>query len=58
MSERMRELAYELDDVKKDNRSLQTVALVSLGLGLGIGGMLGIAFVAVVGVLSQRKGKS
>jgi len=58
MSERVRDLAYELDDTKKENRSLQTLSLVSLGLGLGVGGMLGIVFVAVVGVLSQRKVKS
>jgi hypothetical protein len=57
-SERVRELAYELEDVKQDNRSLQTVALVSLGLGLGVGGMLGIIFVAVVGLLNQRKAES
>ncbi len=58
MSERVRELAFELDDVKKDNRSLKTWTLFSLGLGLGVGGMLGIIFVSVVGLLSQGKATS
>jgi hypothetical protein len=58
MTERVRDLAYELDDVRKENGTLQTLALVSLGLGLGVGGMLGIIFVAVLGLLSQKKAES
>ncbi len=57
MSERVQELAYELDDVSKDNRSLRIATLVSLGLGLGVGGMLGIVFVSVVGLLNQGRRK-
>lgn len=54
MVERTQKLAYELDDARRTNRSLQTVSVVSLGFGLGTGGVLGVIFVLVVGYVSQR----
>jgi len=47
-SQRVQDLARQLDDAKRDNRSLQAMSVVSLGFGLGIGGVLGIIMVAVI----------
>jgi hypothetical protein len=47
-------LAARLDEAKQTNRSLATMAPVSLGLGLGIGAMLGIIIMLVVGYINQR----
>jgi hypothetical protein len=55
MNERARELAYELEDAKQSNRSLRTMSVVSLGFGLGTGGVLGAIFVLVVGYLVQGR---
>jgi formate-dependent nitrite reductase cytochrome c552 subunit len=54
MTERVRDLALELDDAKQENRSLRAMTVVSLGFGLGIGGVLGIVFVSVVCFLSRE----
>jgi hypothetical protein len=55
MTERARELANQLEDAKRDKASLQTIAVVSLGFGLGVGGVLGMIFVLVVGYISQGR---
>jgi hypothetical protein len=47
-------LAAKLDQVKQTNQSLSTLAPVSLGLGMGIGGMLGVIFMLVIGYINQR----
>jgi hypothetical protein len=47
-------LAAKLDDAQQTNKSLMTMAPVSLGLGMGIGGMLGIVFMLVIGYINQR----
>jgi formate-dependent nitrite reductase cytochrome c552 subunit len=48
------ELETKLELAQQTNKSLQTIAPVSLGLGMGIGGMLGIIFVMAVGYINQR----
>ena len=57
MNERARELAYELEDAKQANRSLRTMSVVSLGFGLGTGGVLGAIFVLVAGYIVQGRGR-
>lgn len=47
-------LATRLDEAKQSNQSLRTMAPVSLGLGMGIGGMLGVIFMLVIGYINQR----
>lgn len=42
------ELGVKLEAAERQNRSLQAVSVVSLGIGLGLGGLLGIAFVLAV----------
>ena len=49
------ELTTELAMAQQTNRSLQTMALVSLGLGLGVGGMLGIVFMQIIGYINQGR---
>jgi hypothetical protein len=49
------ELTARLETVKQENRSLQIIAPVSLGLGIGIGGMLGIVLMLVMGYISQGR---
>jgi hypothetical protein len=55
LTERTQALARELDDAKRENRSLQVMTVVSLGFGLGVGGVLGIIFVFVVCHFSREK---
>jgi hypothetical protein len=57
MTDRTRELAYELEDAKQSNRSLRSMSVVSLGFGLGTGGVLGAIFVLVVGYVVQGRGR-
>lgn len=57
MAEQAPELATELEAQEQINKSLRVMALVSLGLGIGIGGMLGIVFVLVVGYITQGRAK-
>jgi hypothetical protein len=54
MTERAEDLARELDDVKRANRSLQALSVVSLGVGLGIGGVLGIIIVSAICYFSKE----
>ena len=51
------ELTAKLKTAEQTNRSLLTMTPVSLGLGLGIGGMLGIIFMLVVGYINQGTAK-
>lgn len=50
-----RVLAKQLADVEASNESLQSMTVVSLGLGLGIGGVLGIVFTLVVFYIVQGR---
>jgi hypothetical protein len=54
MAARAKDLAYELEDAKRINKTLRAMSVVSLGFGLGTGGVLGVIFVLVVGYVSQR----
>lgn len=54
-SMRETQLANEVAALTRANRSLQTLSLVALGLGLGIGGALGVAFVLVVSAIVQAR---
>ncbi len=54
-SAREAQLAKEVAALTRANRSLQTLSLVTLGLGLGIGGALGVAFVLVVSAFVQAR---
>lgn len=47
------ELIAKLENAQRTNRSLMTITPVSLGLGMGIGGMLGIIFMLVIGYINQ-----
>jgi len=57
MADRAPELASQLEAEEQANKSLRVMTFVSLGLGLGIGGMLGIIFMIVVGYISQGRAK-
>jgi hypothetical protein len=50
-------LTAKLDQAKQTNQSLSTLAPVSLGLGMGIGGMLGVIFMLAIGYINQRATK-
>lgn len=54
-SARETQLTNEVASLTRANRSLQTLSLVTLGLGLGIGGALGVVFVLVVGAIVQAR---
>jgi hypothetical protein len=57
MTQRAKELSRELEGVKSTNRTLQGMSVVSLGFGLGTGGMLGAIFVLVVGFIIQGRSR-
>ena len=57
MTERASQLALELDQVQDENRSLQTMSVVTLGAGLGIGVLLGAVFVLAVGFVCQGRSR-
>jgi hypothetical protein len=57
MADRAPELVAELDAAEQANQSLRVMTLVSLGLGIGIGGMMGIVFMLVVGYVVQGRAK-
>jgi len=57
MADRAPELANELQAAEETNKSLRVMTLVSLGLGMGVGGMLGIIFMLVVGYVVQGRAK-
>lgn len=47
-------LTSKLEMVENENRSLQLMAPVAFGLGMGIGGMMGIIFALIVGYIYQK----
>jgi hypothetical protein len=57
LAESVPDLTARLEAVEESNRTLQIMAPVSLGIGLGIGAVLGIAFMVVVGYINQRRDK-
>jgi len=54
-SARETQLANEVAALTRANRSLQALSLATLGLGLGIGGALGVAFVLAVSAIVQAR---
>jgi hypothetical protein len=50
-------LTEKLAAVEDSNKTLQIMAPVSLGIGLGIGAVMGIAFMVVLGYINQRRPK-
>jgi predicted CXXCH cytochrome family protein len=54
-SAREAQLANEVAALTRANRSLQALSLATLGLGLGIGGALGVAFVLAVSAIVQAR---
>ena len=48
-------LDSRLKAAKQQNRTLATATFASLGLGIGVGGVMGIILVLFVGYVSQRK---
>ena len=50
-------LTAKLEAAQQTNRSVQYMAPISLGLGLGIGGMLGIMFMLVCGAINRYRGE-
>lgn len=57
LAERAPELATQLDAAERTIRSLRVMAMVSLGLGMGIGAMLGIVSMLVLGYIMQGRTK-
>ena len=57
MADRAPELAAQLGAAERAIKSLRVMTVVSLGLGMGIGAMLGIVFMLVVGYIGQRRTK-
>lgn len=51
------ELRAKLEMAQQEKKSLQSMSLVYLGLGMGIGGVLGIAFMQVIGYVNRGKVK-
>ena len=51
------ELRAKLEIAQQEKKSLQSLSLVYLGLGMGIGGVLGIAFMQVIGYVNRGKVK-
>lgn len=58
VAERVPALTAKLETTRQENKSLQTMVPVSLGLGMGIGGILGIVFTLAVGYIYQRRRQS
>jgi hypothetical protein len=57
MAERVPVLTAELKAAEQEKGTLAATSVVSLGLGIGTGGVLGILFVLVVGFVAQRRSK-
>jgi len=57
LAESVPDLTAKLDAAEESNKTLQIMAPVSLGIGLGIGAVLGVAFMVVVGYINQRRDK-
>lgn len=48
-------LMAKLEATQETNKSLQTLTPISLGLGMGIGGTLGIVFMLILGYINQYR---
>ena len=57
IAERVPVLTAELKAAERENGTLAATSVVSLGLGIGTGGVLGILFVLVIGFVAQRRSK-
>ena len=57
VTERASQLALELDTVLDENRKLQTMSVVTLGVGLGVGIFLGAVFVLAIGFVYQGRSR-
>ena len=57
MAESVPELTAKLEAAEQTNQMYQIMTPVSLGIGIGIGGVLGIAFMLVIGYINQRRAK-
>lgn len=47
-------LSSKLESAQESNRSLRTMLPVTLGLGIGIGGIIGIAFILVISRFNRK----
>ncbi len=50
-------LADQLEATERENGTLRNLAIVTLGIGLGIGGVLGVVSILLIGYIAQRRGK-
>lgn len=50
-------LADQLEVAEQENNTLRNLAIVTLGVGLGIGGVLGVVAILLIGYIAQRRGK-
>jgi hypothetical protein len=57
LAESVPELTDRLEAAEASNKTLQIMTPVSLGIGLGIGAVLGIALMVVIGYINQRRSK-
>lgn len=57
MANSVPQLKTSLETVRQSNKSLQVLVPVSLGLGIGAGGMLGIAFMLAIEYFSRKRGQ-
>lgn len=55
LTQRATQLALQLDQVKDENRTLKTMSLVALGVGIGTGIFLGTVLMLAIGFLCQRR---
>ena len=55
VANRVPELTDSLQAARQQNSALVAMSFVSLGLGIGVGGVMGIILVLVVGYVTQRK---
>lgn len=57
LSDPAKVLADQLEAVERENSTLRNLAIVTLGVGLGIGGVLGVVAILLIGYIAQRRGK-
>jgi hypothetical protein len=53
MAKQVPALTTELETSEQNNKRLKVIAPISLGLGLGVGGILGIIFMLVIGYMTR-----
>jgi hypothetical protein len=58
LAERVPVLTTQLKTVEQENDRLQAMTPISLGLGIGIGGFLGVVFMLIAGYISQGRKSS